>query len=230
MKFFARGIVSAHDVTFSLRLLQGMIPLLLANQQQAEASMCLKTAIAAYQVHGWKLKQELEQLSMQSWYDSGVNEKQLEPFLNSISHDALDYLHGPIKKVVVLVENIHKSGKGFQVFVNKSISLSVRIGVHKDKQKPQAGDYVELSVVSVDGNLEAVASSPAKPVDMEDVSYIEGKLKITQKGFGFVEDTFVSPVVIGNIKNESQVRAQRILSWDKSKSRYNWKAIKLIEM
>ncbi len=64
MKFFARGIVSAHDVTFSLRLLQGMIPLLLANQQQAEASMCLKTAIAAYQAHGWKLKQELERLSM----------------------------------------------------------------------------------------------------------------------------------------------------------------------
>jgi predicted Zn-dependent protease len=48
---FARGIVSAHDVTFSLRLLQGIIPLLLANQQ-AEASMCLKTAIAAIKPMG----------------------------------------------------------------------------------------------------------------------------------------------------------------------------------
>ena len=67
----------------------------------------------------------LEQLSMQPWYDSGVDEKQLSPFLNSISHDALNYLHGPMEKVVAIVENIHKSGKGFQVFVNKSTSLSV---------------------------------------------------------------------------------------------------------
>lgn len=230
MKFFARGIVSAHDVTFSLRLLQGIIPLLLANQQQAEASMCLKTAIAAYQAHGWKLKQELEQLSMQAWYDSGVDEKQLSPFLNSISHDALNYLHGPMEKVVAIVEKIHKSGKGFQVFVNKSTSLSVRMGVHKGKQKPQAGDYVELSVASVDGNKEVVASSSSKQVDMADVSYVEGTLRIAPKGFGFVEDTFVPPFVIGNLKNETKVRALRIMSWDKSKARHNWKAIKLTEL
>ncbi|MGL3129178.1 DUF7017 domain-containing protein, partial [Klebsiella pneumoniae] len=207
-----------------------IIPLLLANQQQAEASMCLKTAIAAYQAHGWKLKQELEQLSMQAWYDSGVDEKQLSPFLNSISHDALNYLHGPMEKVVAIVENIHKSGKGFQVFVNKSTSLSVRMGVHKGKQKPQAGDYVELSVASVDGNKEVVASSSSKQVDMADVSYVEGTLRIAPKGFGFVEDTFVPPFVIGNLKNETKVRALRIMSWDKSKARHNWKAIKLTEL
>jgi len=69
MKFFARGIVSAQDVTFSLRLLQGIIPLLLANQQPAEASMCLKTAISTYRAHGWKIKKELEQLSTQPWFD-----------------------------------------------------------------------------------------------------------------------------------------------------------------
>ncbi|MGR5134835.1 DUF7017 domain-containing protein, partial [Vibrio alfacsensis] len=42
LKFFAKGIVSAHDVTFRLKLLQVAIPLLLANQQTTEASMFLK--------------------------------------------------------------------------------------------------------------------------------------------------------------------------------------------
>ena len=163
-------------------------------------------------------------------YDLSVDEQQLSLFLNSISHDALNYLHGPTEKIVAIIENIHKSGKGFQAYVNKSTSLSVRMGIHKGKQKPQAGDYVELSVANVDGNKEVVASSSIKQVDIEDVSYVEGKLGITLKGFGFVEDTFVPPVVIGNIKNESQVRAQRIISWDKTKACHSWKAIKLVEI
>ncbi|WP_409218852.1 hypothetical protein, partial [Escherichia coli] len=34
----------------------------------------------------------------------------------------------------------------------------------------------------------------------------------------------------GNLKNETKVRALRIMSWDKSKARHNWKAIKLTEL
>lgn len=228
MKFFAKGIVSAHDVTFSLKLLNGIIPLLLANQRQAEASMCLNTALAVYQANGWKIKPELEQLSMQQWYDASVDEKQLNLYLNTISRDALDYLHGPMEKVIAIVENIHKSGKGFQVFVNKSTSFSVRMGVHKSNQKPQAGDYVELSLSDVEGEKEVLVSSSSQQVDMVDVSYVEGELRITEKGFGFVEDTFVPPFLIGDLENESPVRALRIMSWDKTKSRHAWKAIKMI--
>ncbi len=32
------------------------------------------------------------------------------------------------------------------------------------------------------------------------------------------------------VKNESKVRALRIMSWDKYKGRHNWKAIKLTEV
>jgi hypothetical protein len=66
---------------------------------------------------------------------------------------------------------------------------------------------MSLSVASVDGNKEVVASSSSKQVDMADVSYVEGTLRIAPKGFGFVEDTFVPPFVIGNFKNETKVRA-----------------------
>jgi len=32
---------------------------------------------------------------------------------------------------------------------------------------------------------------------------------------------------IGGIKSEIQVSARRVMTWDKTKSRYDWKAIKL---
>ncbi|MGF1758952.1 tetratricopeptide repeat protein [Photobacterium sagamiensis] len=227
IKFFAKGISSAHEITFSLRLLQGIIPLLLSKQQQAEASMCLKKALAVYQVNGWKIKQELEQLSQQHWYDGGVDESLLDSYLKSISRDALDYLHGPTQKMIAIVENIHKSGKGFHAFVNKSMSLSVRMGIHKSNDKPSVGDYVELSVSSNDGEQTVIGSAPCAKSEVPDVSFIEGTLRIAPKGFGFVEDTFVPPFVIGDIATESHVSVQRVMSWDKTKSRHSWKAIQL---
>lgn len=227
LKFFAKGIVSAHDVTFSLKLLQGAIPLLLANQQPTEASMCLKTALQAYQSNGWKVNPELEQLMNQPWYDASVDENELKAFLKSLCRDAIEYLHGPTEKVIGVIENIHKSEKGFQVFVNKSTTWSVRMGIHKSNLKPQAGDYVELSLSMRGNEKEVVASVPSQPVELVDVSTIEGELRIAPKGFGFVEDTFVPPFVIGDIANGSRVAVLRIMAWDKTKARHNWKAIKL---
>jgi hypothetical protein len=147
--------------------------------------------------------------------------------LKTISQDALDYLLGPTKKMIAIVENIHKSGKGFHAFVNKSTSLSVRIGIHKSKNKPSVGDYVELSVACNDGEQTVIGSVPCDKTEVPDVSFFEGSLSIAPKGFGFVEDTFVPPSIIGNISTESHVSVQRVMSWDKTKARYSWKAIRL---
>jgi len=230
IKFFAKGILSAHQVSFSLRLLQGVIPLLLANQQQDKASMCLKRALNAYQSNGWKIKPELEQLSQQPWYTDDVDEHLLDVYLKSVSNDALDYLHGPTRTIIAIVENIHKSGKGFHAFANKSTSISVRMGLHKSKSKPHVGGYVELSVSGDGEELDVISSVDCAKAEIPDVSIIENKLRISPKGFGFVDDTFVPPFVIREIPNEAQVEALRIMTWDKTKSRYNWKAIKLTEI
>ncbi len=226
IKFFAKGIVSAHEVIYSLKLLIGIVPLLLEKQRPQEASMCVKTAILVYQEHGWRVKQELEQLAMQPWYDSSVNEKSLKEYLKVLASEALDYLHGPLDKIAAVIESIHNSGKGFQVFVNKSTSYSVRMGIYKFK-RPQVGDYVELSISNASAEREVVACTPCQPCQMADVSHVEGQLRITPKGFGFVDDTFVPAFLIGDFENESSVSALRIMSWNKSKSRYDWKAIKL---
>jgi len=230
VKFFAKGITSAHEATFSLRLLQGIIPLLISKQQQPEASMCLKKAVTVYEDNGWKIKPELEHLSKQPWYDRGVDESLLDAYLKSISSDALDHLHGPTQKMTAIIENIHKSGKGFHAFVNKSTSLSVRMGLYKSKVKPCVGDYVELSVASEDGEQMVISSAPCAHAEVPDVSFIEGPLIIAPKGFGFVEGTFVPPFIIADIAPDTLVSAQQVMSWDKTKARYSWKAIKLTRL
>jgi len=229
IKFFAKGILSAHDVTFSLRLLQGIIPLLLVNQRQAEASMCLKVALAAYEKNGWKVKPELQQLTQQSWFDSSADETLLDDFLKSRSSDALDYLLGPTKKLVGIVEHIHRSGKGFHAYIDRKLSISVRIGLHDDKAKPQVGDYLELTVSKEEDDISVVSSKKIPKGEINDLSELEGELRLSAKGFGFIDDTFIPASLLVSTINSPIVKVLRVKSWDKKKMRYGWKAIKLMD-
>lgn len=226
MMFFAKGITSANEVTFALKLLQGIVPLFLGKGQSDKASMCVKLAVSAYQENGWKVKPELERLQSQQWYDTSVDESQLMPFLKSISKGATDHLHGPLQSLNGVIESIHRSGKGFNVFVNKSSLISVRMGVHQGKVKPKAGDYVDL-LVSQGEKIEVISCKSINKVEIKDVSFTEGELRIAPKGFGFVNDTFVPPYILDGIENHSQVKVMQVLSWDKTKSRYSQKAVSI---
>lgn len=230
ISLYAKGIGCARDVTFSVRLLYHIIPLLLGAQQALTASMCLKKLISAYNSHGWKLKAEMSQMTQQSWYDSNVDETELKSSITSLSKDALNYLYDDLKKIPAIVESVHKSGKGFQVFENKETKIPVRLGVHESKKMPKVGDFVELTVSDSGDESNVISSKLIDKVDIPDVSYIEGEIKITAKGFGFVENTFVPPYLAKDFENGSDVSVIRVMAWDRSKSRFNWKAIKIQAM
>ena len=62
---------------------------------------------------------------------------------------------------------------------------------------------------------------------MDDVGSEEGEIKVTDKGFGFVNDIFVQPHLIIEGSNGQRVKIVKLLDFDKSKNRPAWKAIAL---
>ena len=48
-----------------------------------------------------------------------------------------------------------------------------------------------------------------------------------EKGFGFVEDVFISPALLAGAENGSTVTGSALWAFDKSKNKYGWKAIKV---
>jgi hypothetical protein len=62
---------------------------------------------------------------------------------------------------------------------------------------------------------------------MADSDIYSGKLKVTDKGFGFVEDTFVPPFLISSENNGEEVQLTRVMAKDKKKGNFGWKAINL---
>jgi len=221
---FAQGLLHVSDDKFAIKLWIGLAPLLASVGNVAEASMCVKRAITVYQHEGWKLKSNLEKLSQAAWYNTEVSVDGLGVFLQQSAQGAPQYLLGNTKSVTGIVENIHQSGKGFHVYVDRHKSYSVRLGLFKLKSSPEIGSYVALKVAD-DG--EVVEAVPAEATVITDSNIYSGELRVTNKGFGFVNDTFVPPFLIRPEINGSKVQLTRVMSKDKKKGAFGWKAIQL---
>lgn len=222
---FSKALCCAQDDVFALPTLKGIAPFLADQGFTKEASMCVKRAVNCYLENGWNIKSDLEQLMTQPWCDADVDLELLKPFLEKHAVTALDYLFGEREQSVAVVQNVHASGKGFHAYLNRNQSVSVRLGLYRSKKPPNPGDYVRLTLSKEDQSV--VAAEPCEPVDMDDVGYKEGTLSIKEKGFGFVEDTFVPTTLAQPEMDGQSVKVLRILDFDKTKKRHSWKALKV---
>lgn len=225
IQLFCKGLTHAHDEKFSLKLLKGLAPLLAATGDTAEASMCVKRAIDCYERNGWKIRQDLEQLTQLPWFNRDVNPDELSPYLEQRAEGALDLLHGPSEQCVAIISHIHRSGKGFHAYRDQKRSYSVRLGLYKGKGKPKAGTYVHLTLAVDDGSV--IAAKPAEPAELSGVASDSGELRVAPKGFGFVNGTFVPPYLVRDGMDGKAVNIVKVLDFDETKSRPSWKAITL---
>jgi tetratricopeptide (TPR) repeat protein len=222
---FCKGLSHARDEKFSLPLLKGLAPLLAGSGHAAEASMCVRRAVNCYEDNGWKIKANLENLASQSWFDNEVNPSDLAGFVESKSQSAMDLLHGPSEQCVAIVSNIHQSGKGFEAYRDEKHSYAVRLGLYKAKAPPKAGTYIRLTLSAEDSSV--ISAVPCDAVAMRDVGFEHGEIKVTGKGFGFVNGVFVAPHLIEAKIDGQLVSIIKIMGFNKSKNKTSWEAITL---
>ena len=224
IKLFALGISHSHDEKFALKLLKGIAPLLADNGLTSEASMCVQRAVKCYQDNGWRVKADLEKLMNQPWFDDSVDMLLLKPFITEIKQGAEEYLHGPTKECFGVVINLHKSGKGCHVYINENESIAVPLCLFEGK-KPSLGDYIKMAYSGddKDANKSFIRANLTEFREMSGIGSIIDELRITDKGFGFVGDTFVPPFLISADMGNKVVEVLRYKDSDKK----NWSALKI---
>jgi len=225
IKLLAKGLTHVHDEAYSLNLLKAIAPLLAAQGLEDQASMCVQRAINCYKDNAWTIKSDLAKLSQEPWFSSEVDDDKLAPFLEKRAIGALSYLHGSTEQCLAVVMYMHKSGKGFHAYRDHQHQYSVRQGLYESEHPPGPGDYILLTI-ALENDL-VVAAETAQPGEMVDVDFLEGKIRVNEKGFGFVEDTFVPHSLISEGIDGQLVRVMKILDFDKAKNRPGWKAITL---
>lgn len=225
---FAQGICCAHDEKFSLKLLKGIAPLLASKGFNKEASMCVKRTVDCYERNGWKVKPDVEQLTTQPWFDPNADPAQLASFLRTKSKGALEHLHGPTTTAVGLVFILHQSGKGLHLYLSEHERISVPLRLFKGKQKPELGDYAEVSLSGEGSDKTVIAAQLTSAKQLPGVEIVQGALRVTEKGFGFVDKTFVPHFLINKEMDGQTIDVLRVKDYDKKKNEMGWKAVTVV--
>ena len=221
----SKAICVSGEDSFALPMLKEIAPLLVKQEFVDEGSMCVKRATDCYISNGWKIKPDLEQLINEPWYNKGVDLSLLPTFLQEQAAAAPNYLFGELTSQIAIVESIHASGKGFHAYLSKEKSVAVRRGVLKSGKMPSPGDYVRLTMSAEDQTV--IAAEPCDPGDLDNVGRAHGILKITDKGFGFVDRIFVPSSLIRDEMHGKSVSVLWVVSFDKKKKKYGRKALKI---
>lgn len=228
---YSQGILCAHEDAFVLPQLSALAKLLAAAECYEEASMCVNRAISCYEANGWRIKPNVQALASTDWYTSETNLDSLKEFLRQKAKDAPLFLYDSIDKACGVVINLHKSGKGFHLFLAPGKEISVPLRCLPPGSKPMLGDCVEVKLATNKDETAAIEATPVEPREIDGIGSVKDNLRVTEKGFGFVDDTFLPAHMISNEMDGRCLEVIRYQSFDKKKGQYGWRAliIKCIE-
>lgn len=224
----SKALCLSNKDSYELPILKDLSLVLAEQGILDEASMCISRAVEIIKNNNWKVKSDLRDILEKDWYDSKVDSSSLKPILERQSVKALDYLIGETTTKVAVVESLHRSAKGFQVFLNRDLSIAVRLGIFERDKLPELGEYIRLTIAKSD-NL-VVSAEAIPPVEMKDVEVQKGTLKIINNSFGFINNTFVPPHLIQTGYEEQIVRVLAVYTFHKKKEQYGWKAVKILDV
>ena len=226
---YSQAINCAHEDSFALPALKSLALLLSSKGMNYEASMCLKRTINCYEAKGWKIKDSLQKLMSQPWYDVNVDVNKLASFIKEASKDANRYLHGETVGKIGLVVAIHQSGKGCNVYFGKN-NISTAPFFKVRGRKPNVGDFINVNVPVDNQNGDIISVETCDSVPLEGVGTIQGKLRVTDKGFGFVDDIFIPPNLIKGFEKNEIVNVLYFSDLDKKKGKLGKKAASVTSM
>ena len=216
---------------FLIKLRQSFAEILIQKSMFNEAKTEIQKVISTREKHQWKIPNQIMLWTEMEWYKSAISKKDNTDLYLKYLKKAEELLFQDIPEEVVVVE-----------FVNENKNM---LSFVKDKQKhgffnyagklikPQIGDLlkVRFNRAGQDGFYKVLSAEKADPnLTADSKKSFEGEIKINEEGkFGFVDDVFVEPSIVSklNLQNSQNVCGRAILSFNKKKGQWGWKAFDL---
>jgi len=105
--------------------------------------------------------------------------------------------------------------------------MSVPLVCFGKSANPKEGDYAQVEIPANTEDKRIESAIILDKADIPGVETIEGKLKLSDKGFGFVDDTFVSPDLVKQDMKDQHLKVLRFKGFDKRKNKMGWRAVKV---
>lgn len=216
---------------FLVKLRQTFAEMLIAKKMFNEAKTEIQKIIATREKHDWKLPSQILQWTGQEWYKSATPKKDNLDLYFKHSKRAEKILYQDIPEEIIAVEFVNEN-KGTLNFVKdkKKFGFFKYLGFI---EKPKIGDILK---VRFDGNgrdgfYKILSAKKADSnVSSDAMKVFEGKIKVIYpQNFGFIEDIFIEPKIIEESKliDGQLVKGRAILSFNKRKNKWGWRAIEI---
>jgi hypothetical protein len=216
---------------FLVKLRQTFAALLIEKQMYDEAKTEIEKVIATRSKHEWRIPNQVSQWTGQNWFKSATADNNNKKLYLKHVRKAEEILFQDVPEEVVAVEFVNENKNILNFVKNKQKHGFFNYSEHLDKS--QVGDILKVRF-SGDGQngfykiLTAKLANSA--IETEAIKNFEGFLKvITPQNFGFAEDVFIEPKLIQdkNLVNGQAVKGKAILSFNKKKNEWGWKAIEI---
>lgn len=222
------GLTCAHDPKFSIPGLVRLAELLAETGVHDYASKALIKLTKIYSDNGWALKDSIVELASSAWFDGSLDTLDLDAHIEELAVGANKYAMVKPTTYSGVVLSVHDSGKGATIYIHRDLKLSARKAVFENRSIPKPGAIVKLLCDMGSESPDVVSVEETQTHDTPDIRSFKGSLKVSEKGFGFVSgDIFVTPSLVEGVQPNVEVAGVAVMSFDKTKNRYGWKAITL---
>ena len=208
-----------------------MAELLIEQKKYSEAKTEIAKIIDVRKENNWRIPNAVAEWTEQPWYKSTQVKKDNSPFYRQYLKVAEELLYQDIPEETVAVEFVN-SNKNILNFVKDEMKHGF-FNFSSLIENPMIGDILKvrfdgdghegyfkvLTAKKMDGNYQCAAMK-----NFQGTIHIKGPVH-----FGFVENVFVEPKLIlqKNIVQDQHIQGKAILSFNKKKNEWGWKAIQI---
>jgi len=224
------GLTCAHDPKFSIPGLVRLAELLAQTGVHDYASKALIKLTKIYSDNGWALKDSIVELTSSAWFDASLDTSDLDAHVEELAIGANQYAMAKPTYLSGVLLSVHESGKGATIYIHRDLKFSARKAVFENRKIPKPGTLVKIFCDLGSESQDVVSVENIQVIETQDIRSFKGSLKVSEKGFGFVNgDIFVPPGLVEGVQRDAEVAGAAVMSFDKTKSKYGWKAITLFK-
>ena len=218
---------------FLVKLRRKFAAILIKKKLYAEARTEIEKIITTKTEKGWKISPVVAQWTESDWYRDTKALPNNHKLYNQYKNRAEEILFSNIPEEVIAIEFVNREKKILNFVKDKN-----KHGFFKYSgfiKNPEIGDKykVRFKGEGKDGFYKILNSSNTPVSDDSDAikSYTGTFKQIPSKPFGFIEDIFVDPVLVkeSNMEDGEDVKGIAILSFNKKRNEWGWKALSIGE-
>lgn len=216
---------------FLVKLRQTFAKVLIEKRMYNEARTEIQRIIETREKKKWPIPKQIVLWTEQEWYKSATVKKDNQDLYSNHIKQAEEILFQDIPEELIAVEFVNEN-KSMLNFVKDKRKFGF-FNYSGNLTKPQIGDLlkVRFNGDGQDGFYKILSAKKADSnVASDAMKDFEGTIKvISPQNFGFIEDIFVEPKIIEESKltDGQQVKGRAILSFNKKKNEWGWKAIEI---